>query len=243
MPKVDDKMLQDAFESARGLTPTDADVANVLRRSRESGSRVRSRRGVTVVLASLMLGSTAAYAVPVTRDAIDDAFSTFAGYLSGEESPESPGRAVSADDDAPDWIQGGSGRRLIAENGGYRLYAVHESGGNIGFALGENVGISDTADGWRRQLESHPLVILGPGGETRDSGSVPLFGLTASSVDHVELRYKTGDPSRADELTGGFVLLADPARQPERVIAYDVEEHALERVDVGYIKWSEEAGR
>jgi hypothetical protein len=40
-------------------------------------------------------------------------------------------------------------------------------------------------------------------------------------VSSVELTYASGPPLRVSEVDGGFVLLAEPSREPIEVIAFD----------------------
>jgi hypothetical protein len=66
-------------------------------------------------------------------------------------------------------------------------------------------------------------------------GHVPLMGVTARSVDRLELRYRTGPPLFADGIDGGFVMLMDAWRPPEQLIAYDAAGRELERFDLRYL--------
>jgi hypothetical protein len=160
------------------------------------------------------------------------------------------------DDDAPDWVREG-GARVIAENAGAKLYVTRRRSGDetyLEFELG-GVGMADTIDGWHDRFKSHAVYVLGPGGfgmADRDrsgavdmnmvdhglldaEGHVPIMGVTARSVDRLELRYRTGPPLFADGIDGGFVMLADAWRPPEDLIAYDAAGRELERFDVRYL--------
>ncbi len=84
--------------------------------------------------------------------------------------------------------------------------------------------------------------MLGPGsfdGRTWDAqGRFALMGLTARSVDRLELRYATGPPLVERGVHGGFVLLADARRPLRALVAYDRAGRELERKDVSYIDLS-----
>jgi hypothetical protein len=62
-----------------------------------------------------------------------------------------------------------------------------------------------------------------------EHGHVPLFGATARSVKTVELLYESGPTGRANASHGGFVLLAEPSRQPREVVAYDANGEVVAR--------------
>jgi hypothetical protein len=78
------------------------------------------------------------------------------------------------------------------------------------------------------------LIVLGPGAMPHADahGHVPLFGVTARTVAAVELTYASGPALRVDGVHGGFVLLAEPARAPVEVIAYDAAGQVVERARV-----------
>jgi hypothetical protein len=59
----------------------------------------------------------------------------------------------------------------------------------------------------------------------------PLFGVTARSVERVELRYASGPPLVAEGVNGGFVLMADATRPLREVIVYSADGHELDRAD------------
>jgi hypothetical protein len=198
------------------------------------------RRAVALAVAGVVALCAAAYAVPPTRAALDDITSEFAGWMDGSDE-EPPGRALRAADDAPGWVRE-SGGRLIAENAGVGLYVTRTptvNGTMLMFFLGKGVGMGDTIEGWRKTFDEHAVFVLGAsifGGERRvmdDRGRSPFFGLTARSVDRIELRYADGSPPLTQGgIDGGFVLLVDVWRPLHQLIAYDDAGRELERVDV-----------
>jgi hypothetical protein len=239
MTHFDDATLTAAVESGRRLEPTDAEVAVALQRAARPARR---RRRLTIGAAAIALLAGGGYAVPVTRAAMDDVFGGFASYFDGGGgagvAADAPGRPLRPSDDAPAWVREGRDRRLIAEVDGHAMYAIREPGGRIGFALGDGFGIADTPDGWREEFSDHAVVVLGPeAGGTGPHGAREraLFGLTARSVDRVELRYSEGPPAVDDSLRGGFAVMWDENRQAEWVVAFDAHGRELERVPLDHL--------
>jgi hypothetical protein len=217
-----------AFAPARALEPTDAELARVLTRV-GAGRRARTarswRRAAFVVAATLVVLAGGGYAaVPPLRAAIDDVTGTFSGWLGGN-SADAPGRPLEAGEQAPAYFQDPrytTDPRVIAEAGGYKLFAAREPDGHgVEFDLGDTgVGLGEvSADAFRGRA----VIVLGPGAmqNADEHGHVPLFGITARSVKTVELTYDSGAPLRVDGVDGGFVLLAEPRRGPHEVIALD----------------------
>lgn len=256
-----DNAFREAFSAARQLEPTEAEVATVLR-SAAPMHTVRRRRwlprspllaaprgALAAGLIALLIGGS--FAAPPTRAAMEDAFGTFSGWFGGDNA-DAPGRPLEPGDDVPSWlrearyVEPGS-QRIVAEEHGVRLYAHREAGpeaSSICFDLDTSVGLCDSPAGWRELFADHAVVVIGPGGGrpdltgTRDAqGRRPLFGVTSGSVEHVELRYESGPPLRAERLDGGFVLLAEADRHPQEVLGFDRSGNELERVDVTYIDW------
>jgi hypothetical protein len=212
------------------------------------GSRLRSlaatpRRTLAVAFSVLVLLGAGAYAVPPTRAAIDDLTSTFADWLAGDEGP-APGRALRPADDVPDWVSDPADVRVIAEAAGVKLYVTRqeteESGTQLSFWLGEGIGMGDSIEGWRERFDRHAVVVLGPAlfgpqDVLDERGRYPLLGVTARSVERLELRYREGPPLVTTGVDGGFVMIADAWRDHRELAAYDAAGRELERVDLGYL--------
>jgi hypothetical protein len=189
----------------------------------------------------LVLLGASAYAVPPTRAAIDDLAASFAGWFDGDEGA-APGRALRAEDDAPEWVREGGGR-LIVEKGGVGLYVTRsetEQGTILNFALDEGVGIGNSVEGWRETFEDNAAIVLSPTGFGRgdqldERGRTPLLGLTARSVERLVLHYVDGAPLVETGVDGGFVLLVDAWRPLRELVAYDAAGRELDRVDVTYL--------
>lgn len=220
-------LLEAAFAPARALEPTDTEIARVLSRATPAppSRRPRARWGrlaATALACLALLGAGGYAAVPPVRAAIDDVAGTFEGWLGGD-SGAAPGRALSSSEQAPDYFRDPRlvDPRVIAEADGYKLFAARDKGGGIEFDLGDTgVGLGEvSADAFR----GHAVVVLGPGAvqHADEHGHVPLFGITASRVETVELTYASGPPLRIDGIDGGFVLLAQPQRRPVAVVARD----------------------
>jgi hypothetical protein len=199
------------------------------------------RAGALLVVVAVVLLSGVAYAVPVTRSAIEDVTGSFSGWFGGDDRG-APGRALRPEDDAPGWVRDRGGR-LIAETNGVGLYVTrhHSQDGTtqLTFALGRGIGLGDSIEGWRHRFAQHAVVVLGPtsvDGKTWDErGRFPLLGVTARSVDRVELQYDTGPPLVERDVDGGFVLMADAHRALRELVAYDEQGRELERTRVGHI--------
>jgi hypothetical protein len=225
----DETLMRAAFAPARAIEPSEAEIARVVARAARPARRywfVRSaigwRRLAAAGLAAVVLLSGGAYAVPVTRAAIDDVAGIFAGWLQGDDAA-APGRPLGPNELAPDYFHDPrytSDARVIAEADGYKLYAALQPDGTVEFDLGNTgVGLGFSADAF----SDRALYVLGPGSmqNADEHGHVPLFGVTARSVRSVELAYEQGPPLHVDAVAGGFVLLAEPARRPREVLALD----------------------
>lgn len=250
MTAIDENLLRAGFAGYRDLEPTDSEVARLLRRtapgprpSLRLPSLPAARPAVAVAAATaLLLGG--AYAVPATRAAIDDLTgsiaSSFGAYQRGEDA-QAPGRPLGHDEAAPfyDRAFAHNSPRVIAEAGGYKLVAYLSPSGSLSFDLGETgVGMGYPS---ASELSAGAVYVLGPGAmqHADAAGHVPLFGLAAESVASVELEYETGPPLRLDGVEDGWVLLAEPARSPQAIVARNAADEVIERKSVAYITWAQ----
>jgi len=226
----------------RLLDDLGAELARVTEgHGRRSGGLLAAVHGhtVAVTLATVVLFAGAAYAVPVTRAAIDDIGGTFSSWMDGEDA-HAPGRAVRPGDGAPPWVDEGRSR-LIAEAGGVGLFVTRlnteKRGVQMQFALGESVVGSNTLEGWRRTFDDHDVVFLGtpslPGGAAIDSRArYPLMGVTSRRVTRVAVTYAAGPPTVVDGIDGGFVALVDSRRELRELVGFDAAGRELDRADV-----------
>jgi hypothetical protein len=197
-------------------------------RRRTRGSVTRFAVAVGVVLA--VAGGT--YAVPVTRAGVDDVYSAFSGWFSGDEGA-APGHPVGAGDDVPAWVAAADGeKRVLAQADGQTLTAIRQ-GDKLTLALA-GFAESDTIDGWGRQLSGQRLQIVGPGEFVADGRHDlrPLFGLVSASVRRVAFNYADGGPPVvADGLAGAFAITIQTNRHPISLTAYDDTGHRVARID------------
>jgi hypothetical protein len=254
--QIDESLLRAALAPARGLEPSEAEVARVLARlgsgtPRGAGHSRRQagwRRLALPTIAALALLFAGFYAVPGTRAAIENAADSVAGSFSGwlgGDSAKAPGVPLKADQEAPSYFHEGAWSRryvheprVIAAAGGYKLFAYINGSGALSFDLG-NTGFG--MGGYTaRSFRDSALEVLGPGAmrHADAGGHVPLFGISAEAVKSVELVYGSGPPLKVDGIDGGFVLLVEPGRWPREVIALDGEGGVLGRKTIGYIDWT-----
>jgi hypothetical protein len=254
LPDPDDSLMRALLAPARALEPSEEEIANVLARvrpasGRSGASRPASGRFRTLAagLAALLLVAAGLWSVPSTRAALEDAGESvggaFSGWLGGD-SADAPGRPLRSDEPAPveptpSFLYDhhfAKEPRVIAEAGGYKLYSYVGSSGGLNFLLGGGLGL-----GFENiaELGKAPLHVLGPGARQHADaeGHVALFGIAARSVKSVELAYESGPPLRVDGVDGGFVLLAEPAREPREVVALDSHGDVVGRQSVGEIDW------
>jgi hypothetical protein len=248
MPQIhDESTLRAAFAPARALEPGEAEVAAALARA-ERGARRRGiapswQRLVAPGLAVLAVLVATAYAVPPTRAALESVAGDVAGIFdgwAGKDSVDAPGRALRPHEPAPGYFRDGAWARrhvndprVIAEAGGYKLFAYRERSGSIGFDLGDTgVGMG----GYHASdFAGRALCLLGPGSMQRpdQQGHLPWFGVASPTTRTVELTYASGPPLRLNRVKGGFVLLTEPSRGPREITAYDAAGNPLGRATLG----------
>jgi len=247
----EERLLRAVFAPARPLEPSAAEVARVVSRTQSASGMSWPRRPaqwrqlVAPGLAALVLLAGGMYAVPVTRAAIDEVAGTvaevFGGYSRGEVE-DAPGRALAQGEAGPEYFGDefrgrpfARDQRVIAEAGGYKLYAYRAPSGLLSFDLGDT-GVGMGFDSASDLRPAGAIYILGPGSMRFEDGlgHVPLFGLAADVVKSVELHYETGPPLRIDGVAGGFVLLAEPRQGPLEVVALDGDGNEVERESVDY---------
>ena len=242
-------LIRAAFAPARSIDPSEADIRLVLARVHApAGKRVRFsncdgwKSFAISGLAAFALVVSGLYAVPVTRAAITGAAGAFAEWVSGD-SAGAPGRPLGVGEQAPSYFYDhhfAKEPRVIAEAGGYKLFAYIGPSGGLGFDLGETgVGMGFES---AKELGENALFVLGPGvmrnaGDRQHparqfadpQGHVPLFGIAARAVTSIELTYDSGPPLHVDGVAGGFVLLVQPTRGPHEVLALDAQGNVIER--------------
>ncbi|MEV4419037.1 hypothetical protein AB0L40_03565 [Patulibacter sp. NPDC049589] len=234
--------VRNAMSPARALEPTEDEIQRALTAARAQAAprrRVASRFVTSTTILATLFGTIAV--VPATRAAVSDAYGTLSEWVSGDGS-EQPGRAVTADDETPEWITAKTEgtKRFIAGRNGANIYVVRD-GDQLSIAFGSGSGIGSTIDEWRERFHADKIVPLGLGtfARGRDVDGVSLdsknrrafMGLTAKIVTRVELSYTTGAPTTVDNVHDGFVLLADATRRPDKLTAYDSHGATVETRD------------
>jgi len=254
IPSPDDILMRALLAPARALEPSEEEVARVLARTRPASRRSGASRHafgrfrpLTAALAALLLVAAGLWSVPTTRAALEGAGESVGGAFSrwlGGDAAEAPGRPLRSDEPTPTEPtptylydhQAAKEPRVIAEAGGYKLYSYIGSSGGLNFLLGGGIGF-----GFENiaELGKAPLHVLGPGARRHADaeGHVALFGIAARSVKSVELTYESGPPLRVDGIDGGFVLLTEPAREPQEVVALDSHGDVVGRQSVDEIDW------
>jgi hypothetical protein len=249
LPHDDEALARAAFAPVWDIEPDEDLVARVVaevNRRRKRAPRLalapaRARFALQALAALALLGA-ALYSVPATRAAIEGAGDSvggaFSGWLGGDAA-DAPGRPLRSDEPAPaeptpSYLydhQSAKEPRVIAEAGGYKLYSYIGPSGGLNFLLGGGFGMGYES---AAELGDAPLHVLGPWAKPHadSQGHVPLFGIAARSVSSVELTYASGPPLRVSEVEGGFVLLAEPSREPIEVIAFDASGRELGRQKV-----------
>ena len=253
LPDHDEALARAAFAPVRDIEPDEVLVAHVVARVARGKKASPPRfalasarpRLVLRALAALALLGAALYSVPPTRAAIEGAGESvggvFSGWLGGD-SAEAPGKPLQAaegkklpqgfeylDDPAQ-----AKEPRVIAEAGGYKLFTYIGSSGGLNFLLGGiGVGLGYPSAAY---LGDAPLHLLDPGARRHadPQGHAPVFGIAARSVRSVELTYAEGPPLRVSGVDGGFILLAEPSREPIEVIALDGAGKAIGRESISY---------
>src|SRR4051794_2217270 len=134
---LDETAIRAAFEPARSLEPTDAEVALVLSRARRAGRRRPAWRRLAPALAAtaVLLAGAGYVAAPPIRAAIDSIAGTFSDWIGGDDAG-APGRALSPGEEAPPYFRDPSfakDPRVIAEAGGYKLLVARAPGGGLEF--------------------------------------------------------------------------------------------------------------
>jgi hypothetical protein len=219
-----------ALRTLLALEPTDDEVRRVL--ELDDARRTRRRR-VTAIGLAMVLAVAGVSAAPPTRAGLDNA-------LDSLWSDETPGRALTPDDDVPSWLKAEPGEhRVLAEAGGVPLIASRD-GDRFSITLGNSFGEGGTIDEWREFFGPHAVILLGPANAAPKQpfdarGRRPLFGLAAKSVTRVELTYTFGPPTSDDDVDGGFGFLADATRPPRTLVAYDRNGRQIERRDMSTI--------
>lgn len=227
-----------AFEDIRAIEPTGAQVAAVLAAATAMPRRSSPRRIVAIAAATVGLAAGTAMAVPQTRDAIFDVFGSLEEFFSGGAPPgdpippaETPGTL--------NWFFGAApgSQRVLARSGNTRLAAFRQDATGlacISYGLAVEECRSDAE--WIAELKASPVLLRGPIPEPFE-GKLPLIGIVADTVTRVELRYADGTDETLDAIRTGFVLHADPNRNPTSLTARDATGAEVATADLRNLEW------
>lgn len=214
-----------------------------MRISIEHLARTTRGRLLPAALATAFLALLATSASDASEGHAGSIADTFAAYSRGNDA-DAPGRALRAGEDAPEYFNQGRWSRLhvqnprvLAEEGGYKLFAYRGSHRAVNFDLGDT-GVGLGFSGVKR-FRGADVYVLGPGAMKRPNkrGHVPLFGIASPSVARIELLYRSGEPLVSGGIDAGFVLLASPARHPVSVLAFDSTGSVIGRRSLGNVDW------
>jgi hypothetical protein len=190
-----------------------------------------ARLAMAVGLVAAVAGGT--YAVPVTRAAVDDVYSAFSDWVSGDDGA-APGRAVAAGEDVPSWVAAEDGeKRVLAEADGQKLVAIRQ-GDKLTLAL-DGFGTTGTIDSLSQSLSGRRIVIVGPGRFIANGrhDRRPLFGVVSASVKRIRFNYADGGPSVSeDDLAGAFGITIETNRRPSSLTGYDQTGNVVARLDL-----------
>jgi hypothetical protein len=225
-----------AFASLAELEFTDAEVAAVLARLERRRARFDRPRALAIAFAAAFLVAAVALAVPAGRAALDDAIERF---FAGGQPPGEPAQTA----ELPQWLrdlqdEGGTRVHVLARSGDEELLAYRTQSGDVCFDFDNRVGICIPPDEegggadsfFDGEFEGKPVTLWGP--THRDSaGRWVLWGIALDAVARVELRYADGSSTAASG-RNGFIVRADPARTPAKVVALDDIGRELALIDV-----------
>ncbi len=229
-----DHAMRDAFQSARTVEVTAGQMEWVTAKlaGDKSSGRSRPRLAAALAAAAVALGLLA---VSPVGAAVAGLSGTFYDYLSGDTSEGQPGTDASGDPNAPPWLKDQRDQRLLAADGGYRLYLGRQANGDITFSLDKNATITDDPAGWKDQFAENFIVTFGVVAtriEDEGSGTVPIYGVSASDVADVEVHYEVGPPTRSSASDGGFVVPVEATRKPTELVAISAEGQQLQAADL-----------
>ena len=241
----EETLIRGCFAAAREVTPREQDLVDALARvdgARPGRGSSRPRKASLALAAVVLVLATGAMAVEPVRATLSGVAESFADYFGGDLEA-GPGREPVAADDLPPWLgeNGRVGQRVLAANGDYRLFISTAKDGSIEFSLDETVLLGGSVSSWREELGADPLHVLGttPGGR----GMNPLFGLTAASVDQIEVSYAEGPVSTAEpSADNGFIAILDTERQPTEVAAFDAQGTTIAVEPLTEFGWAEQDG-
>jgi len=228
-----DDLLRAALAEPQDLEPRPAEVRAVVRAAAAPRSRAVRRplrtplRAVVGAWAALTTAAGGALAVPATRDAVAGALSGIERILTGGPQPGTLVPPHGAD--ALNWLGDALPHtpRALARAGNERLVLYRQRG--TGFAclsIGRHATECGDLAHWRARVAQGPVAPLFTTPPDA-SGMVAVWGLLGAGAARVEVRYRNGGATAAAATGPGFVVLADPAREPVSAVALDAHGRVL----------------
>jgi hypothetical protein len=231
------------------LEPTRAEVRAVLRAARERPARRRlpapapgraafAPAWAMALVIALVVAIGTVTAVPGARAAVLGAIDRLERFLGGGDPPgvplpvDDPVGALDALNFLSDAAPGSP--RVLARAGDERLVAFRgRTPGQACLSLGRHLNECGDAAHWGARLQEGavaPLIATPAGG-----GRAALWGVAQDVVTRVELRYADGAATASPVAYNGFVLIADPARGPQELIARGADGREVARADLSGI--------
>ncbi len=237
-----DERLTLAFTDVRDIEPTDRQVRTaVAAASQPRLGGVGVRRAVGIGAASLTVATATAFAVPQSREAILDAAGAFGDFLTGGGDP--PGDPLAPGERAGvlNWFYGSDTTtgNVIAEAGGVRIIAYRQAGTDLpciewGLVASECRRDHEWSQLLNEQVVYAPAIVAT---QPRPDG-IPLVGIAADRVTSARVEYADGSLTAPVPVDHGFIVFADPARRPVRLIARDAGGTVLATLDVSRYQWT-----
>jgi hypothetical protein len=227
-----DDLLRAALAEAPDLEPAPSEVLAAVRAAGPPRGRAVRRpwraplRLAAAAWCALGLAAGGALAVPASRDAIAGALSGIERLVTGGEQPGTP---VPPDGDALNWLDDAlpDTPRALARAGDERLVLYRQRGTDFAcLSIGRHATECGDLAHWRARVAPGPLAPLFTT-PPDTSGMVAVWGLVGAGATRVEVRYRDGGATAAAATGPGFVVLADPAREPVSAVALDARGQVL----------------
>lgn len=235
-----DALVRLAFDEARSIEPTEAEISAVVRRAHAQPVRKRrARRILATAAAMLTVVVASAFAVPQSREALFNGFGEFKEFLTGGDPPGTP---LPADDNDAflNSLRGtdATNGAIIAQAQSLRLVAYRDPAtGMACFVYGGSVAACRPDAEWTALLAASPVFLTGPTPEADSTGRLPLYGLVADNIATIRVEYADGGSERIDDVRHGFIVFADPVRTPTTLTAQDATGATVATTDIRDRQW------
>lgn len=223
----DDGALRRAMHGLPVPEPTDADVAEVLRRARARGGGPTRRLALA---AAVLIVALAVLALPPGRSAIASMVGELQGFFQGGSAPGSARPLLDVDVILDD-VAPGTSRALVGE-GEARVVGFRQTGtGWPCIGLGSAASECAAGDNWASRTAGHAIVSLGSI-SLRASRHVVVWGLAQDGVATVDVIDSEGRGWRAEVGGNAFVAVLSPGAVARVLAARDQTGVLMERASV-----------